>query len=442
MSQGDEPRDPRETLTELERRLLDLERELRASGDLPAAAPVPGADEVPAPAAPAAGVEPAPSDHAAPAMLLPDAASVGVPVELDALVEEARVRAHALRTSLDSLLGVNDHLRETAGTVVSDHGETLTQLDRALASHAAVGEPGGVRGTPVPGIAATPHAPAADPAAVAPLAGVPHGEPVWERPAVHRRPRGRRLVTAFLLLLLLAALAAAAYVIRERRRDNNKAATTATVPTVAVGVPAAMEAGVVGARRFAPANAAQAVCSGLATAAILDTPGQPSCAPAVIVARVTDSAFGLVGPRRRGRGRRCISMVAGGDLAPHNDSASLNALRSKTLARARAGAVNAAHTDGLTPAQALRAGSAAALSAANGFDQQRRLTALGVSKTSGAACIKPTQANIRSGTYPLAHQLTVIAAPEAQASPAVTAAVASLQTAYGGPVALDAHVLH
>ena len=157
MSQGDEPRDPRETLTELERRLLDLERELRASGDLPAAAPVPGADEVPAPAAPAAGVEPAPSDHAAPAMLLPDAASVGVPVELDALVEEARVRAHALRTSLDSLLGVNDHLRETAGTVITDHGETLSQLDRALASHAADGEPGGGRGAaPVPGLARSP----------------------------------------------------------------------------------------------------------------------------------------------------------------------------------------------------------------------------------------------------------------------------------------------
>ena len=63
MSQGDEPRDPRETLTELERRLLDLERELRASGDLAAAAPGPAADEIPVPAAPPERAEPATAEQ-------------------------------------------------------------------------------------------------------------------------------------------------------------------------------------------------------------------------------------------------------------------------------------------------------------------------------------------------------------------------------------------
>jgi len=48
---------------------------------------------------------------------------------------------------------------------------------------------------------------------------------------------------------------------------------------------------------------------------------------------------------------------------------------------------------------------------------------------------------LRTGTYPLAHRVSLITTSQSRTNPAVVAAAAALRTAYGGATPLDAHVL-
>ena len=421
MAKGDKPsKDARETLTRLEQRLRDLERELRtgtAVPGVPAGDPATAAEapEAPVPAGSATATEPAPAQP--------------VPVEVEALVEEARVRADALRESLGSLVAVNDHLRETAGDVISAHSRALAELDEALA--AAETEARATR-------AAELRDEFADVAPAVP----PPVQPPWE-PAPRRRPRRRRWLTVLLALLLLAAVAAAAYVVRERRRDQGSAApATPTAPTIAVAVPATLQLGITGAQRFSATAASQAVCAGVATAAIVEGDDPPGCPSAVTVLRITDSAFGLVGPRlRQGRGRRCYSVLANGELAPHRDIEARNAARAAAVTDARERAVDAARGDQLPPVRVARAGQDAAARAAAAWDASHRLVPRAIAPAPGQPCVQPTPAALASGRYPLAHRLSLIARSGSSTSPAVTAAADVLRAVYGGAVPLDAHVL-
>lgn len=423
MGKGDKPKDARETLNQLEKRLRDLERELRAGvPEQPAPEPAPVAPE-PEPHVPAAATA-APSAPAPPAAAAPPAP---VPAEIEVLVDEARVRADALRESLTSLVGVNDHLRETANTVIEDHGRALAQLDEALSAAEADAragrEPDGREAF----------------AAIAPVANGP-ATPPWEATRPPRRRR-RRWLTVLLVLLLLAAAAAAAYVVRERRRNQSTAPAVTQVPIVAATVPGAMELGITGARRYDATAATQAVCSGLVDAAIVEASAAADCPSVIVLVTVTDSAFGLVGPRLRGgRGRRCFSLV-GTELAPHNDIARRNEQRATAVSRARATATGAARGDQLPPARIVRAGNDAAAEAARTWDVQHGLRARAIAAKPGAACVLPTAEALRTGTYPLAHRVSLIATSRSRTSPPVVAAAASLRTAYGGATPLDAHVL-
>lgn len=428
MAKGDKPKDARETLSQLERRLRDLERELRASASdaAPDVTPPPAAEPAQPPLPEPA---PPPPPTRAPTPPPPAAIPGPVPADIEVLVDEARVRADALRESLTSLVGVNDHLRETANTVIEAHGRALADLDAALTAaerdaHAAR-EPEGREAFE----------------AIAPTTPPP-AQPPWEQPEP-TRPRRRRWLAVLVTLLLVAAAAAAAYVVRERRRDQAAAPPApAAAVQIAVAVPNAMQLGIVGARRYNPTAAPQAVCAGIVAAAIVAGDGAAGCPSAIVVTRVTDSAFGLVGPRLRdGRGRRCFSIAEDGDLARHDDVAASNDRRAAAVEEARTTATGAARADQLPPAQVVRAGNDAAAQAAGAWDDRRSLRARAVAARPGGACVLPTPSNLRTGTYPLAHRLSLIASVRSRETPAVAAAAEALRTAYGGETALDAHVL-
>ncbi|MCD6726779.1 MAG: hypothetical protein LT070_06015 [Solirubrobacteraceae bacterium] len=145
----DAPRDVRETLGELERRLLELERELRADASRDAAAaesagvaapPVPpeAGGQVAAPAPAVTEVPPHPGEAPAAAAGTPvPAYGSGPAPEVETLLGVTRARIEALRDSLEGLSGASDRLRETAQTVVEDHGRALVRLERATAAAAA-----------------------------------------------------------------------------------------------------------------------------------------------------------------------------------------------------------------------------------------------------------------------------------------------------------------
>ncbi len=417
----DDPRDVRDTLSELERRLLDLERELRADAAQDAVTSGPGAP------VPPAGVATAPPMPETPVAASPGTGAPAPPAPgVTALADDARIRVHALRDSLDGLVGASDRLRETAQTVVEDHGRALVRLDRVSSAHAAAQAPE----TPPPA------EPPPEPAAADTSAGGQGGGGIGRRGALLLAGAG--LLVAGLLAGLVGGLAV----------GGGKITTTTTRSAAAQpflvmsGTP---DLGVPAPRRAASSQAAlAALCAGRAPAALIVTPDgfTPPCSDVFPVAHETLSARALAIPiPRGGRGRRCVSLGAVGALVRLREDAALTARRRARVAQAQRAAAAAARLDALPPAGIVRASRTAQATAGASFDRTRRLRLLGVSAQPGGTCVSPAQGALRSGGYPLSNRLTLVATTASAASPAVVAVRDAMSSALGGAVPVAATVL-
>ena len=177
------PRDVRDSLSELEQRLLELELELRAdslsdasaarqttpggrthspspietqpaSSLLTAEAPddtpatridTPIADEALLTVTARPVRQEAPSEQPAappgaplaPPAEVPEAPPARPQPDVRPFVDDTRRKVDALRTSLDGLTVASDRLREVAQVVVEDHGRALVRLERANAARQA-----------------------------------------------------------------------------------------------------------------------------------------------------------------------------------------------------------------------------------------------------------------------------------------------------------------
>ena len=413
MGKGDKPKDARETLNQLEQRLRDLERELRAGvPDESSPEPVPAVPEAP-PEAP----------HAAPA-------AVPVPAEIEVLVDEARVRAGALHDSLDGLVDVNDHLRDTAQTLVEDYGRLLVRVSRL----AAPSTPAEEQQPEAPATEAVPEPPDRPPIFV------PNLPPEAAAALVRRRRRRRRARWLIPLLILLVAAAATAAVLRSRQSDSSRPTPAAgTRQLLVVSDAAGLPLG--SARRSTGPAAVAAVCAGRAAGAVVAARDARPCPGAAVVTSVTTSATGVVSPRRAdGRGRRCLSLAGPGRPGAHRTSRPATRARARAIERGGRTASEAARADELPPATLIRATRAGARQAAVSYDADHQLRALAIAARAGGACVRPTAANLLSGRYPLARRLVLLAGDRAAASAAVTVARRMLDRAFGGAPALDADV--
>lgn len=423
----DEPRDVRDTLSELERRLLDLERELRADAAQDTVSSAPGApiaSGAPSPQTPIAAPAAATASTAAPVAPAPG---------VEALAGDARARVDALRDSLDGLVGASDRLRETAQTVVEDHGRALVRLDRAGAAQTAAAPPEPAQQAAPP----TELPPVPEPA---PAAGA--GEPPEPEGGIGRRGMlllaGGGLLVAGLIAGIVGALA-----LSGGKTTTTTARSPAAQPFLVMrGTP---DLGVPAPRRVASVQAAlAAVCAGRARAALVVTAdGFPApCFDLVPVAHETLSARALAIPiPSGGRGRRCVSLGAVDALARSRADAALTARRGASVAAAQRVAVAGARVDALPPAGVVRAGRTAQATAGAAFDSGHRLRLLGVSAQPGATCVSPVQPALQSGGYPLSSRLTLVATSATAGTAAVIAVRDAMTAALGGAVPVAVTVL-
>lgn len=397
---GDEPRDVRDSLTELERRLLELERELRTGASQDAAA-AGGPPPSPPPSPPAA-------EH-------PEDTGAG---DVAALAGEAQQKVDALRTSLDGVADASDRLRETAQTVVEGHGRALVRLERT-------------------GLAAEGPEAAAPAARAAAAPEPPTGPP--QRRALRRWPA---------LALIGALLAGGALVAWLALRDEEEARPPRPPSGAAARVlitRGAPDVGFDGApARSAPA-AARAVCEGRAAAALVvlpagaDLPGP--CALTAVAAGVVEARAVAIRTPSGGGGRTCVSAPNVDALVRARTDPTLTAARAAAARRAAAIADAAARADGLAPAGVARATRTAAARAGRAFDRDRRLRLLRVAPRRGARCEPPFGRPLRSGAYPLARRAVLLTSPAGAATPEVARAERTLRAALGGPTPIDATVL-
>lgn len=398
----DEPRDVRDTLGELERRLLDLERELRADAAQDAASGAPGAP---------VGAPPSQPRAAAPAAVAVVAPGV------EALAGDARARVDALRDSLDGLVGASDRLRETAQTVVEDHGRALVRLDRAAATQA-------------PAAHAGPAEPA--PAAAGVAGGSPRGGGIGRRGVLVLAGCG----------LLLAGLIAGLALSGGRTTTPTTRPAAAQPLLVMSGTP---DLGVPSPRGVASSQEAlDALCAGRARAALVVSANgfAAPCFDIVSVAHETLSARALAIPiPPGGGGRRCVSLGAVDALVRTRTDPVLTARRRAGVADARRVAVASARIDSMPPTGVVRAGRTAQVNAGAEFDRGRGLRLLGVSARPGAPCVSPAGAALARGSYPLTSRLTLVATTATAGSPAVLAVRDAMSAALGGAVPVAATVL-
>jgi len=456
---GDEPRDVRDTLSELERRLLDLERELRAEAAQDAASGAPGA-----PVAPPSGEGAEPVAAPVPAGVgeSPPGAGPATP-PVGALADDARARMTALRASLDGLVGASDRLRETAQTVVEDHGRALVRLDRMSAAQAAtlVGAAQAEAPQAQAPQAQAPQAQATVPAAQAvhaeqapatPTAPAAPGPQAPEQPAggveeaEHHGGIGRRGALMLTAAALVVAGLIAGLVGGLALTGGSSTTVTRPAPTrpflVMGGIP---DLGVTSPRGVTSADAAlAAVCAGRASAALIVTQdGTPQpCIDIVPVAHETIGARAVAIPvPPGGGGRRCVSASAIAALTASRTDAGLTALRARRVAQAARTATAAARLDALPPSEVVLAGRTAAASAGDAFDRAYRLRLLGVSAQRGSVCVLPAGRALTTGAYPLAERLSLVATSAAATSAPVTDARDAMTHAFSGPVPVSATVL-
>jgi len=117
----------------------------------------------------------------------------------------------------------------------------------------------------------------------------------------------------------------------------------------------------------------------------------------------------------------------------------LTSRRARQSARAAAAAARSAQARGASPAATIAARRSAAARAGARFDLGRRLRLIAV-RDSSRRCIAPTNANLRSGRYPLTLRVALLARSDSASSPAVQAAIQQLRKALGGAVPVTAVV--
>jgi hypothetical protein len=428
-AEGDE-RDVRDVLARLEGRLLDLERELREdAGDERSSGAPPSAPSAPAPVAPALP-PPAPAHEPPPA---------GDP-EVARLAAEAQRKLAVLRESLDGLERAGDRLRETAQTMVEDHGRTLVRLERSGAVARGAG-PGPARvesvapaeptstaapqGEPdprsVPDVVPVASAPAAPtpPAPAAPTPPVPAAPtpPAPAAPGADRRPRPRGWLPWAVGLAVIAVVGVIALLVLSGGADppsgvsvTQRAFSTAgggfsTIPGLRSGRTAAVQ---------------RDVCAGRLAAGIdLRAPTEPAwnCPGVVAVASVALQASGFA--RQTRRGRSCFSLPSVPVLQRRRD-ARLTALRDEV--------VRSSPRD-----RAYAAGAA--------FDRRARLTVLAAARVPGGPCVVPDARTLSDGSYPLLTRLTLYARRDAASSAEVRRAASGLRRYFAGLPPLYAVVL-
>jgi hypothetical protein len=434
VSDGEE-RDVRDSLGELERRLLDLARELRtgASEDARIAAgapagPPPETGEATPPATPAPSVPP----PAPPPEPDPDPAPAEPDPEIARLADEAQRKVEALRDSLDGLEHASDRLRETAQTVVEDHGRALVRLERAAA-------PRPTPPAPPPASPASPPPPAEPEPAPEPERAAPvvRAEPETALDPLHRaRWVALGLGIALLLLVLGAALFAGG------DEDDEPAppppGAFATRVLVAPGVP---DLGLAEATAAAPAAALRAVCDGEAAAALVTYPASAPpdvpCRTAAVLADATLEVPAIAVPvPRGGGGRRCVSAAGVPALERARADERASASRAGAVRRAERDAAAGARDDGLPPPGIVRAARDAAVAAGTAFDRARRLRLLAISAEPGGTCVRPAGPG-----YPLGRRVALVASSDAAGSAEVERVEAGLRTALGGAPPARATVL-
>lgn len=447
-----EQRDVRESLGSLERRLLDLERELRtdASEDATVAAGAPAppqkgkgkraAREAPASEERGGGVAapPAPAE------------------DIDLFARDARAKVAALRETLDGLTSATDRLRETAQTVVEDHGRALVRLERATGAPASIVIPAAAAAavtpppeapvaprapepevTPEPEPEAAPEpeaqaavtepeapAPAPEPAAAPDAAVEPADRPPTAPPRTLPPWRDSLPPKRFLLALAAIAVVILGYTVLSGGNDAPQApagptgiaATDAAITAAGGGITAIpdLATGV-------EADVQRDLCSGKTAAAIhVVTPGGAgwSCPGIRQVAAPVLVASGFA--RQTKRGRTCVSVPAAPGLDRRRRDEALTTRRDEAVRRA-------------DRARAFTAGAA--------FDRRNGLTLLAGAAAAGKTCITPTATTLRNGTYPLSTRLVLYSTADAADSDEVRQAAARLRSYFAGTPPLYAVVL-
>ena len=447
-----EQRDVRESLGNLEQRLLDLERELRtdASEDATVAQGAPA----PKQKGKRAAREAAAAEEQGGGVAAPPAP----PEDIDLFAADARAKVAALRETLDGLTSATDRLRETAQTVVEDHGRALVRLERATGAPAPVILPAAAAAAMTPPAetvaprepaepepeppaeptaaveapVAEPQAPAAtpepEPAAEPEAESHPEPAPAADTPTIPPRPSLTPLVELpwRRLLLIFAAILAAVlgYTFLTGGNDSPKApagpsgiaATDAAITAAGGGITAIPDL-----RTGVEADVRRDLCTGTTAAAIhVITPGAAgwSCPGLREVAAPVLVASGFA--RQTARGRTCVSVPS----APGVD----RRRRDAALTEKRDAAVR-----GADRAQAFAAGRA--------FDRRNGLTLLAGAAAPGKTCIAPTAKTLRDGSYPLATRLVLYSTADAADSAEVQQAAARLRTYFNGTPPLYAVVL-
>ncbi len=344
---------------------------------------------------------------------------------VEELAADARQRLAALRASLEGLEGASDRLRETAQTVVEDHGRALVRLDRA-----------GAAAPPAPPPEPAPTAPPAEP--VQPPAPLTPREP----PPGTGRDRRAAWIAAGLAILLLAGLLVGTLLGRSNHRAEPAATSTAAArPATVLTTPGTPDVGFAGARLTQPSAALAAVCAGRAAVAVIVRPtGErpaPVCDGARILSDDTLSADALaIRVRAGGGGRRCVSAGAAGPLVRRRADVSATRTRLTRTASAADAARTAARLDGLPPASLIRAARTAEADAGSAFDEARNLRLLGVAPRAGVACLQPGDVG-----YPLARRITLVASDEAAGRASTVRLQSALREALSGAVPLRVTVL-
>ncbi len=467
------PPDVRDSLSELERRLLELERELRADalsdagaarqgpsaarraphGEPPVQAereplaPRTATGTVEAPAPVASG----PGDAAASPTWPPGPAAPAAP-DVGPLVEETQRRVDSLRNSLDGLTGASDRLREVAQTVVEDHGRALVRLERATAQQRAQLPPTFDESAPQAPLTDVPvaEAPAVDESRVE---EPPSEEPTTPDDVRDAPPPRRRRGWLWLLLgpLLIAAGVITALVLYG---DDEQPATptTTTLPGASARIALALDLGpdaqafdtVPGTRDASDIGALADLCDGVVGAAVVVRAAAdnapPPCEGLVTVTDGSASALALA--ERAGRGRRsCVDAADVPTIAASRPDRTLTAARSRAVRRAETTARQRTRGAGLTAAERVGTIHTAAYEAGRRFDAQRRLRLLAVRARPGSACVVPGRDDVASGRYPLADRIELIATEATRALPAVERAAVVIDNMTSGPAPINATVV-
>ena len=382
------------------------------------------------------------------------AAPPAPPPDIDLFAQDARAKVAALRETLDGLTNATDRLRETAQTVVEDHGRALVRLERATGAPVADRDPVAAAAPPPrrgrrPTAAGSPAASRAEPEPPPPRAArararrgrrapEPRSPKRAPAPAARRHPAGRPSCPRLPPLpvaprsspcarrdrgprpRLLADLRRRRRRARKKRRRDPTgiAATDSAITAAGGGISAIPQL-----RTGADADVRRDVCRGRIAAGDRrrdagrhgwSCPGIRQVAAPVLVA----SGFA----RKGTRGRTCVSVPS----APALDQLP-----------PRPGADRAPRRGG-----APRRRASAAFAAGHGVRQAQRPDAARRRRRPGRAVHRRRRRRtLRDGSYPLSTRLILYATAASADTPEVRQAAARLRSYFAGTPPLYAIVL-